>query len=165
MDSLGHNRQQINISKKIGQKIFSDIAEWEYITTPPQTELECGAQTFLIIREIADTFSFEHNDFDEYKVKFNSITCQRNMIATLSRQLIHSHITSTTAIYSSNIFFSANNSFPHLEHKYHLDHMETETSHKEIQIKEEIQKVVKEERINDCEILDETLSRLNIPQQ
>ena len=40
MDSLGHNRQQINISKKIGQKLFSDIAEWEYITTPPQTEFD-----------------------------------------------------------------------------------------------------------------------------
>ena len=49
-----------------------------------------------------------------------------------------------------------------MEHKYHLDHMEMEISHKEIKIKEEIQKNVKEERINDCEILDETLSSLNI---
>ena len=76
------------------------MTEWEYVPTQKQSELECGARVFLYIREIADSFDFERDDFDDYKNRFHTTVGLGIDIAMDTRKLLYEHINSdATPVY------------------------------------------------------------------
>ena len=59
------NQDRIETSKTIGNKLFT-WTDWEYINTPKQFELECGARTFVTIKEILRGYKHKDTDFKTY---------------------------------------------------------------------------------------------------
>ena len=63
----------MEISKDIGIKLFTTITTWKYIKTPKQIEDECGAITFLHIKDIINNYKDADMDFSQYTDKFKNM--------------------------------------------------------------------------------------------
>ena len=63
IDSYRQNQDRFETSKAIGADLFTKISDLEYINTPKQFELECGARTFVTIKEILRGYNYKEKDF------------------------------------------------------------------------------------------------------
>ena len=75
------------------------------IKTPKQIEDECGAITFLHIKDIINNYKDADMDFSQYTDKFKNMRTNNDKTAYEARTLLYHNIKNTEHRYKRDIFF------------------------------------------------------------